>query len=128
MLTSLLDGTSDIIPSSLFPRRSMKSIGSVSLCHKAALWVVCPTSIRGTVLAPMGHGASHALYQTALQAASILIAETLKNGLYTSVPYQTIQDRNIPLKRTKTQIWVNNSTMNKKTWLVLFLSQRNYLT
>ena len=103
MLTSLLDGTSDVIHSSPFPRCSMKSIGAVSLCFKAAL---C---------------------QRAPQAASYLIDEKLKNSLCVSFPYETTHGRNIPLKPTRIEIWENNPP-NQNTWLVLLPHQSSSLT
>jgi len=103
MLTSLLHLPSYATCSHGFTWCSMKSIGSVSLCHKAAR---C---------------------QAALQAASILIPEKRKNGLYASFSYQTIYDRNIPLKSTRIQIWAYH-TFTLNNWFDILPSQQSYLT
>src|SRR4051794_140203 len=88
MLTSLLHLPSYATCSHGFTWCSMKSIGSVLLCH------------------------------TALQAASRIITENPKNSQYTSFTYQTIQGRNIPPKRTKNQIWVNYFPMENTRLII----------
>ena len=66
-------------------------------------------------------------YQVSLEAALSFSGKKLRKGLYTSFLYQTTKSQNIPLKRTKTQIWAKNPS-NQNTWLILLPSQRSSLT
>ena len=69
----------------------------------------------------------HAPCQAALEAALSLITEKLDTGPYTSFPYHTTEGRNIPLQRTKIQIWANNSP-SQNTWLAILPSQQSSFT
>jgi len=107
MLTSLLPPPSHATCSYEFAWCSMKSIGRVS----------------------------HAVYQAALQAASDLIIEKLKNGSYVPFPYQTTRGRNITLKRSKTEIWaISSPNQSQRLNIILsryisqFLSSISYLS
>src|SRR3954454_19377674 len=117
MRMSLVDCTSHATYRHGFVWCSMKSIGRVSLCNKTAPWVVCKASIKvATSLCLIGHCVSYAVYKTALQAASDLIVKKLKNGSYVPFLYQTTNDQNIPLKRSKIEIWVI-SLPKQSQWL-----------
>jgi hypothetical protein len=115
MLTHLLDGMSHATCSHGFTWCSMKSIGSVSLCHKITLCLLHRAFIRVTMVPSlMVRPVSSMIGQVPLQAASSLITDSPKNGPYTSFPYQTIQGRNIPLERTEIQIWANTPPKQQK--------------
>jgi hypothetical protein len=132
MRMSLLDSTSHATYHHGFVWCSMKSIGRVSLCNKLAPWVVCNVSIRvATSLYLMIYRVSHAVYQTALLAASDLIVEKLKNGSCVPFSSQTTQGQNIPLKRYKTEIWGISSPNQSQSFpkcISQFLSIISYLS
>src|SRR5205807_3915167 len=81
MLTSLLHSPSHATCSHGFPWCSMKSIGSVLLCHKIPLCLLHRVSIRVvTVPCLTVRRVSQVVCQTAPEAASYLIDEKLKNS------------------------------------------------
>ena len=128
MLMSLLDGMSHATCSRGFTWCSMKSIGSVSLCNKITSSLVRSVPVRvATVPSLVVYPVSPLRGQSALQAASILITEKLTNGSCVSFLYQTTHCRNVPLERTKIQIWANNP-LHKKNWPSILPPQRNILT
>jgi hypothetical protein len=128
MLTNLLDGISHATCSRGFTWCSMKSIGSVSLCNKIPSYLLRRASIRMAIVSClMAHLLSSIICKVDLQDNSYLFTNKHPIWTYMSFTYETIQDRNIPLERNRIQIWVN-TPINKNTGLVLFLSQRNYLT
>ena len=57
-------------------------------------------------------------HQATFQDASCLLTESLENGLYTSLLSQTIQGRNIPLQRTRTEIGAHNPPQQYQ-WLTV---------
>ncbi len=61
----------------------------------------------------------------ALQGASRLLTEKLKNGLCASFPYQTTHSQNISLKPTRIPIWAENPP-NQKSWLGILPSQSSF--
>jgi hypothetical protein len=71
--------------------------------------------------------ASHLFDKAALETISSLITEKLDNSLYISFCYQTIQERNIPLKSSKIEICMDNLP-NPKTWIIIFTFQRSSFT
>lgn len=101
MLASLLDGISQAPCSYRFASCSMKSIWH----NKAALWQACMVSMRGATGVSLN---VHRPCQATLQASTNLIADKQKHILCRSFPSQTIQSPNIPLQRTRTEIWANN--------------------
>jgi hypothetical protein len=60
--------------------------------------------------------------QAALEAVSCRLSEKSENGSFTSFPYDTTGDRNIPPKQTRIKIWANNPPPQNK----YLPSQRNY--
>jgi hypothetical protein len=71
--------------------------------------------------------ASHLFDKAALEAISNPITEKLDNSLYTSFCYQIIKNRNIPLKPSKIEIFIDNSP-NPKTCIIILTFQRRSFT